>query len=80
VEAGGQERKGTSTLSKWSCGCQNVRVGTKEFHAQCLKCGNVFVKAGSPQQDIYHASPPEKPVETKDLDDEIRAYPKSLKG
>jgi hypothetical protein len=39
-----KERKGRSTLSKWSCGCQNARVGTKEFHAQCLKCRNVFVK------------------------------------
>ena len=35
-----KERKGRSTLSKWSCGCQNARVGTKEFHAQCLKCRN----------------------------------------
>jgi hypothetical protein len=34
--------KGRSTLHKWSCGCQSVRVGTKEFHAQCLKCGNEF--------------------------------------
>lgn len=40
----GKERRGESTLSKWSCGCQNVRVGTKDFQAQCLKCGNVFVK------------------------------------
>lgn len=40
----GKEREGRSTLSKWSCGCQNVRVGTKEFHAQCLRCGNVFTK------------------------------------
>jgi hypothetical protein len=33
---------GRSSLHKWSCGCQNVRVGTAGFHAQCLKCGNVF--------------------------------------
>lgn len=39
-----ERRKGRSTLSKWSCGCQNVRVGTREFHAQCLKCGNLFRK------------------------------------
>jgi hypothetical protein len=38
-----EKRKGQSTLRKWSCGCQNVRVGTHEFHAQCLKCGNLFV-------------------------------------
>jgi hypothetical protein len=37
-----ERRRGRSTLVKWSCGCQNVRVGTKEFHAQCLKCGRVF--------------------------------------
>jgi len=41
----GKEREGRSTLSKWSCGCQNVRVGTKEFFACCLKCGNIFVRA-----------------------------------
>jgi hypothetical protein len=35
-------RGGRSTLAKWSCGCQNVRVGTKEFEARCLRCGNVF--------------------------------------
>jgi len=40
----GKERHGQFTLSKWSCGCQNVRVGTREFCAQCLKCGNVFAK------------------------------------
>jgi hypothetical protein len=40
----GKERKGRSTLAKWTCGCQNVRVGTKEFHACCLKCGNVFAR------------------------------------
>ena len=34
--------RGRSTLAKWSCGCQNVRVGTKAFEACCLKCGNVF--------------------------------------
>ena len=43
-----KERKGRSTLAKWSCGCQNVRVGTKEFHAQCTRCGNPFAKVESP--------------------------------
>jgi hypothetical protein len=37
-----KRRKGRSSLRKWSCGCQNARVGTREFHAQCLICGNVF--------------------------------------
>ena len=31
-----------ATSKKWSCGCQNIRVGTKEFQAKCLKCNNVF--------------------------------------
>ena len=39
------EPPGRSTLSKWSCGCQNVRVGTQEFHACCTRCGHAFVKA-----------------------------------
>ena len=39
-----ERRKGRSTLAKWTCGCQNVRVGTKEFHAQFLRCGNEFRK------------------------------------
>ena len=40
----GKEQKGRSTLAKWNCGCQVVRVGTKEFYAQCLRCGGLFVK------------------------------------
>lgn len=42
-----REHKGRSTLSKWSCGCQNVRVGTKEFYACCTRCGHAFVKVES---------------------------------
>lgn len=41
----GDERRGRSTLTKWSCGCQNVRVGTKEFFASCTRCGHAFIKA-----------------------------------
>ena len=41
---GGRERRGRSTLAKWSCGCQNVRVGTKEFYACCTRCGHAFIK------------------------------------
>jgi len=40
----GRERRGRSTLSKWSCGCQNVRVGTKDFFACCTRCGHAFVR------------------------------------
>jgi len=34
--------KGKSKLKKWSCGCQNVRIGKAEFHATCDICGNKF--------------------------------------
>jgi hypothetical protein len=34
--------KGKSKLKKWSCGCQNVRVGKSEFYATCNLCGNRF--------------------------------------
>ncbi len=34
--------KGSSKLKKWSCGCQNVRVGKSEFEATCDLCGNKF--------------------------------------
>ncbi len=38
------KKKGKSKLKKWSCGCgQNVRVGTKEFHATCDLCREPFV-------------------------------------
>ena len=36
------KKKGKSKLKKWSCGCQNVRVGTKSFEATCKICGNDF--------------------------------------
>ena len=36
--------KGKSKLKKWSCGCTNVRVAIKDFHAVCLKCGGTFQK------------------------------------
>src|SRR5687768_11026733 len=51
----GDKKKGKSTLTKWSCGCQNVRVGTKEFHARCTheSCGNVFVKIDGKVHNIY---------------------------
>lgn len=39
----GGKGKGKSTLKKYSCGCQNVRVGTSDFQALCLKCGREFV-------------------------------------
>ena len=35
-------KKGKSKLKKWSCGCQIVRVGKREFCATCDICGNKF--------------------------------------
>jgi hypothetical protein len=52
---GGEKPKGKSTLSKWSCGCQNVRVGTKDFDAQCLRCGSVFVRMDGQEHTVYRA-------------------------
>jgi hypothetical protein len=34
--------KGKSKLKKWTCGCQIVRVGKREFCATCDICGNKF--------------------------------------
>ena len=34
--------KGKSSLSKWSCGCTNIRVGVRDLEALCLKCGDLF--------------------------------------
>ena len=46
-----ERRRGRSTLAKWSCGCQNVRVGTKSFEACCLKCGKVFRRVDPPPEE-----------------------------
>jgi len=35
--------KGKSKLKKWTCGCQIVRIGKREFCATCDICGNKFV-------------------------------------
>lgn len=34
---------GNSKLKKWSCGCQNVWAGVKDFRAKCEVCLNRFV-------------------------------------
>lgn len=36
------KKKGKSKLKKWTCGCQNVRVGKQKFSATCDLCGNRF--------------------------------------
>jgi hypothetical protein len=41
----GKKRKGRSSLTKYSCGCQNAWIGAAEFAATCNRCGNEFVKA-----------------------------------
>ena len=56
-----ERRKGRSTLAKWTCGCQNVRVGTREFHAQCLRCGSVFERV-DPEEDRKTAADDTKPT------------------
>lgn len=35
-------KKGKSKLKKWTCGCQIVRVGKREFSATCDICNNKF--------------------------------------
>ena len=37
-----KKTKGKSKLRKWSCGCQNVRIGKAEFEATCDLCHNKF--------------------------------------
>ena len=40
----GKERKGRSTLEKWSCECgQNARIGTKAHFALCVMCREPFL-------------------------------------
>ena len=40
----GKERKGRSSLEKWSCGCaQNARIGTKAYFAVCVMCREPFM-------------------------------------
>ena len=44
---GDTERKGRSTLSKWSCECgQNIRVGKRKWpDAECNQCGSQYTQA-----------------------------------
>lgn len=38
----GINRRGESALIKWTCGCQDVRVGKGNFFATCSICHNAF--------------------------------------
>ena len=60
--SGNRERRGRSTLTKWTCGCQNVRVGRREFFASCTRCGHAFVKVdASPRVVISQGRLPDTP-------------------
>ena len=60
--SGDRERRGRSTLTKWSCGCQNVRVGTREFFACCTRCGHAFARVeGSSRVVISQERLPDSP-------------------
>ena len=52
--------RGRSTLAKWSCGCQNVRVGTKAFEACCLRCGNAFRRVDPSPESVGPAARTDK--------------------
>jgi hypothetical protein len=54
----GKDRKGKSTLNKWTCECgQNVRVGKKDWPgAVCNACGSQYFKVDKEaHQEIYKA-------------------------
>lgn len=59
----GKKRKGRSSLTKWSCGCQNAWIGASEFLARCNVCGNNFVAATAVREVVKEManSPPEEP-------------------
>ncbi len=73
----GRER-GRSTLSKWTCGCQNVRVGTRDFQACCLKCGNVFHRVEPAPEEL----PKPKLGKTRKTDGQqkVLAWPEEAQG
>jgi hypothetical protein len=69
----GKKRKGRSSLTKYSCGCQNAWIGASEFAAKCNLCGNDFVKAVVLREVVAamaDTTPEEEPV-GYDVDDAI---------
>ena len=63
-----RRKRGRSTLAKWSCGCQNARVGAKDFQACCLKCGHVFERvdaAPAPEMPRTRVGKAEAPWEQR---------------
>jgi hypothetical protein len=43
--------KGESKLKLWFCGCTKVRVAVPHFRAQCLICGNLFVRVDTTRRE-----------------------------
>jgi hypothetical protein len=67
----GKKRKGRSSLTKWSCGCQNAWIGAAEFRAVCMDCGNEFTKATAAREilkQLANVLPPEPETEEEELD------------
>lgn len=68
----GKKRKGKSSLTKYSCGCQNAWIGASEFLATCNICGNEFVKATALREVLKAmVEEPEPEEEKPDVDLEI---------
>lgn len=58
----GRKRKGRSSLTKYSCGCQNAWIGASEFAARCERCGNEFIQATVLREtlkNLANITPPE---------------------
>jgi hypothetical protein len=67
----GKKRKGRSSLTKWSCGCQNAWIGAAEFRAVCMDCGNEFTKATAVREilkQLANTLPPEPETEEEEFD------------
>lgn len=52
----GKKRKGRSSLTKYSCGCQNAWIGSAEFKAMCTNCNNPFLKVETKAQAVLGLS------------------------
>lgn len=60
----GKKRKGRSSLTKYTCGCQNAWIGASEFAARCTRCGNDFVMATALREivnEMANTTPDEEP-------------------
>ena len=65
----GKERKGRSTLEKWSCPCgQNARIGTRAYLALCVMCREPFM----PQTDVARIGFAEELVKLIDEEEDLQ--------